>query len=423
MKAIKVLSDKTPHDGAVHTTHQPSDPSVRTAAGAPAVPAHRHTAADPRWRRIVESASSDTEGLADLFAAQLVGNDAYDAGLVDDAELRSAARSSFKVLMSALLDAPESANLGDLPGRIGRTRARQNVPVDNLIEAVRADFGIIWLALLESAKLDDMATLALHVDELWTLVSRFARQVHQGYRDERAAMAQEEREYQREYLLELFSPAAMISSRLNQISIALGVDPNDTFCVVAGRSERNSKLFHTANGQMRAAGVRFHVVDRSDVAIAFWPTTTKVREPHPDTLPIRALTGAAAGFIPEVNGLASISDAAHAAAEIGYFLRPEESGLIQLSELWPRIAKGKVHGSDQLEFSILSNLRSIGEEETGRVLETVNAYMETGSAMATAQRLYCHRNTVLNRLQRFRQVTGIDVTVPKQAALAIFILS
>jgi len=38
----------------------------------------------------------------------------------------------------------------------------------------------------------------------------------------------------------------------------------------------------------------------------------------------------------------------------------------------------------------------------------------------TAAALYCHRNTVINRLNRFTSLTGYDITVPSQAA-AVFL--
>jgi DNA-binding PucR family transcriptional regulator len=49
----------------------------------------------------------------------------------------------------------------------------------------------------------------------------------------------------------------------------------------------------------------------------------------------------------------------------------------------------------------------------------VRAYAASGSVADVAARLYCHRNTVRSRLQRFAELTGRDVTVPTDAAVVL----
>ncbi|MFE4537649.1 helix-turn-helix domain-containing protein [Streptomyces scopuliridis] len=56
-------------------------------------------------------------------------------------------------------------------------------------------------------------------------------------------------------------------------------------------------------------------------------------------------------------------------------------------------------------------------------MQTVRAYLATGGLTASAERLYCHRNTVLNRLGRFEKLTGLDITIPEQAAIALVALA
>lgn len=57
------------------------------------------------------------------------------------------------------------------------------------------------------------------------------------------------------------------------------------------------------------------------------------------------------------------------------------------------------------------------------ILATVDAYLKTGSIKQTAQLSFCHRNTVINRIKQFTTQSGLDITVPKHAALAIVALS
>ncbi|WP_326609206.1 helix-turn-helix domain-containing protein [Streptomyces scopuliridis] len=61
--------------------------------------------------------------------------------------------------------------------------------------------------------------------------------------------------------------------------------------------------------------------------------------------------------------------------------------------------------------------------EADRLLETVRLHLSgSGSIADTAAALYCHRNTVQHRLQRFARLTGRDVRRPEDAAVVTIAL-
>ncbi|WP_399494439.1 helix-turn-helix domain-containing protein [Streptomyces sp. P9(2023)] len=48
-----------------------------------------------------------------------------------------------------------------------------------------------------------------------------------------------------------------------------------------------------------------------------------------------------------------------------------------------------------------------GEASSAALLETLRVWLDCGcSAARAAERLYCHRNTVLNRVSRIAELTG-----------------
>jgi DNA-binding PucR family transcriptional regulator len=53
----------------------------------------------------------------------------------------------------------------------------------------------------------------------------------------------------------------------------------------------------------------------------------------------------------------------------------------------------------------------------------VLAYARSGSVQQTASALFCHRNTVVNRLRRFADLTGRQMTTPADAALVLVALA
>ena len=56
-----------------------------------------------------------------------------------------------------------------------------------------------------------------------------------------------------------------------------------------------------------------------------------------------------------------------------------------------------------------------------RLATTIAAYLEHGSVQEAADSLFVHRNTVFKRLQSFHDITGLDVTIPRDAAIALIL--
>jgi DNA-binding PucR family transcriptional regulator len=63
------------------------------------------------------------------------------------------------------------------------------------------------------------------------------------------------------------------------------------------------------------------------------------------------------------------------------------------------------------------------EPERARLLETLRVHLDgDGSPAGTARVLYRHRNTVLNHLRRFEELTGLDLSRPRDLATAVLAL-
>ncbi|GAF50000.1 PucR family transcriptional regulator [Rhodococcus wratislaviensis] len=373
-----------------------------------------------RWRELIVGTMRNTDDLATAFLDRLESVEAYQSGLVDRDGLRDSARESIRLILEAVTAGATTTQLSSLPSDLGRLRARQGIPVEDLVTAVRLDFGIIWSALLWRANSADMAVLALHVDSLWNVVDDYARAVHQSYLEEKAAMAAFTRDEQQTYLAELFGPAGLVPSKIEQIARALKVDADATFRVVVVDPEASQAVHRIAN-TLAAGGEQLFVLNQSGRVVVLWPaprTPTRGLETQH-----RQLQDVAGGMVAAVSGLAAVPAAANTAHEIFRTIRPDEHGLTTLTDAWARVTKGRL--DDQTDFSahLLSGLAPITDEERERILETVRAYLATGSVTDTAAQLFCHRNTVLNRLGRFEKLTSLNVTVPDQAALALLALA
>jgi DNA-binding PucR family transcriptional regulator len=67
--------------------------------------------------------------------------------------------------------------------------------------------------------------------------------------------------------------------------------------------------------------------------------------------------------------------------------------------------------------SVLGGVLDLDPDERSLLLETVEVWVEAGgSATEAGKRLYCHRNTVRNRLARLEELTGRSLSDPRSLA-------
>jgi sugar diacid utilization regulator len=60
-----------------------------------------------------------------------------------------------------------------------------------------------------------------------------------------------------------------------------------------------------------------------------------------------------------------------------------------------------------------------GRDHDGLITSTLGTFLSTGSVPDTARAEVVHPNTVLYRLKRVRELTGLDPRIPSEAALLV----
>jgi DNA-binding PucR family transcriptional regulator len=119
------------------------------------------------------------------------------------------------------------------------------------------------------------------------------------------------------------------------------------------------------------------------------------------------------GVSPVVDGLAAIGDARRL-ADTALRACPRSGGTVVLEEHLPAalVVSAPVLGA-ALSERVLGPLLRLDLSDRDVMLDTLTAWLACdGSAQRAAGRLYCHRNTVLNRLRRCEQLTGRSLTRP-----------
>ena len=372
-----------------------------------------HQEEQERWRQLLVLLSGRSDLLTERFLGQLGGIEDY-ADFARSDEVRATAVQTFHGLLSSLATGSPAPELLDLARELGSRRARQRVPPDSLTAAVRLDFGIIWNALLEISSPEDADLLTRRVERVWQVVDNFATQTYLSYSAERIAMAREEADVRRGFIDRLFD-AAPSEEGLAAIAQALGVRAQDTFTVVTAAAPVAAGL-RAAVDAARAAERDVFTHQQGQFLTAFWVPPTG---PGAGRL-LPGLERLPCGLVPRVPGLRAVPGAAAAAGRLAGLLDERDRGPVSLSGGWVRLASHLLLDAGvDLRGPLDDALGQTRLSERERLKETVELYLATGSVSQTAADLYCHRNTILNRLRRFRELTGLDVTVPDQAARVV----
>jgi hypothetical protein len=380
-------------------------------AGGPAEgPDPRSVVAD-----VVAGCLADIDQIAQDFLLEVEQIEGYSSSAVVAQDLQETAVASMELLLRLVGDLPIPDRLAGMSEALGHRRAQQGIPLESLLRAVRMDFRILWTAMLKKVPVASLPKFTEDAVRVWEAVEFHTIRVHAGYLDELATMAQE-KEAQRAFLLSrLLNSDGKDSQLLGQAARALGVNPESSF-IVAVAAEHAQKSFRA--GVHRAGADHFlHERDGALILILEDTPARPGQEPaegRPWLAPLDCFVA------PRAQSLAEVALMLRIALESLPAITPETPGQRTVRHTWGHVAATRLgeYGT-VLANSVLGPLTTISALEKERLIETVQAYLRSGSVSDAAGELYCHRNTVLNRLARFAKLTGYDPAGPQDAATVI----
>lgn len=368
-----------------------------------------------RWEQLLQGL--DVEVLTTRFIQRLQLVRPYVDSPLTLSEIRRTGKASFEALILAMRtedDNPSYLRQRDaIAVDVGVSRARAGVPIEALMTAIRLDFKILWEAITAASTAEDAPLLVAHTQRVWEVVDGYAGQTQQAYVAEMARMQAEATSLRQGYLARLFGEASLSEEAVGQLAGDLGL-PRDALYVVGAALEDQIGEVRLALANERA-GYQVLSYSMGDALIVFFPFDAR---PGSESVRLHAALerlrcGLASAQVP----LGEVRTAAEVAVELARLLEPGEQGAMTWIRGWARMARRQLASAGSPGLAdIERTLHECGEAERHRLVDAVEAYLETGSISQVASRLYCHRNTVMNRLKRFESLTGIDPTVPVQAA-------
>lgn len=299
--------------------------------------------------------------------------------------------------------------------QIGVRRAEQGVPLDALLHAFRLGGSLVWQRLVEetSRTAPEDVRLLVHVaTDVWNFVDEHCTLVADAYRQAERQLA-----WRRENRVRLLAAALLDGTSriadLPETADGLGLPEHGRYLVVAVTGGRPAG----PSGARAAAvppGTRVHW--HTGVEVDYGIVLVGDEDPEGEDDPLEALDtppGTKVGVGNVVTGLAAVGDARRL-ADLALSICPPQGGKIRLTEHLPEaLVVSCPELGATLADQVLGPLLRLEPADRDVLLDTLSAWLSCdGSAQRAGERLYCHRNTVLNRLRRCEQLTGRSLARP-----------
>lgn len=366
---------------------------------------------EARWLELVGQLDAAT--LTESFLTLVQTIPGYDPPPIPFSEIRRTGRLSFDALLFGLADGGFAAPVA-VASDVGVSRARAGVPITSLISAIRLDFSILWEALASVARPSDAELIVRHTGIVLQTVDDYAGQTQYAYAAERQRMRDEESSVRRGLIASLLEGPAHSNDRLQAMASELELTPDEPLLVAAATGEDIAALRVFIFDIERAGSTVFsHHLGDSLIVFA-----RKMVLPGSRIELVRErLATLRVGLTAAEAGLSNLRQAGANARDLARLLGPDDHGPITWESGWARLtAQVLVADGRPVIDDVTAALSTCGAAERARLEEAVRSYLRTGNVGHSAEELFCHRNTLANRLNRFAELTGIHPAVPEQAA-------
>lgn len=304
---------------------------------------------------------------------------------------------------------------------IGRRRAEENVPLPVALRALRATTAAVWRVLAERAAAGspgDMAACLTESVGLWAVLDEQAGALTRGHEEGLTALLAADRERRRLLLDALVDGRLGEWSRLGGSLTRLGLPEEGPYVAVsAERAATGAAGLAGAEEFLAGHGVRSAWRTTVDgtvgiVAIGEWRTVTSIRE---------LLGTLAAGRVGLSRSYDDALQTSTAVARAMVALRCLPTGAVGVTAIdddpVAALLASSVETSTEVSRLLLGSVMELPDVEQQTLLATLATWLATnGNSTETGRLLFCHRNTVRNRLARLEQLSGQSLEDPRSVA-------
>lgn len=363
-------------------------------------------------RELADATLPAVETLIDrLMSAIFTDNPEWtDYGGVPRTDLREGCRDYLTrvlELLSGRVAGPDPAD--EVVGAIARHRADQGVPLEVMLRTFRLGGRIVWEALLERAEdtgvaPDDVLDAGTAT---WTVIDELSSALSTSYRDSEQERVRHDEQRRNALIEDLLGRRAGDAGFAARVARELELPATGGYLVVIADVRPDGTPALASPGTVLDA-LGFRSVWHTKVDTRIGVVALEQRDADEVIARLRPLARGRSAASPAVSGLAE-AGTAYTLALIALSMAPvNATELVSLDEHYPEALL--VRSPDLAQRLVARNLgRVLGRPARERdvLLETLVVWLEEDRSTANAAvRLHCHRNTVLNRLNRLTELVG-----------------
>ncbi|MFC6080519.1 PucR family transcriptional regulator [Sphaerisporangium aureirubrum] len=369
----------------------------------------------------------------ELVARVREGDEAYRRFVTPDDHWQST-EEGLRVGIEAILQRPDERRDLEFARRMAGRRAEQGLPLESLMRMYRLAAQVTWGAfvdLIEREHAELLPALVRTATHVWHAIDRQALMAADIYRRREKELLGRSTERVNALLDELLEGVAD-TAVARSAAAGLDLPERGRYAVVTMRlavrhdhdgSRPNGYGTPGVDGRPEVLGpmrLLWRMRAQYEVAVVALGEATLEELAEGMT----AVAYGPAGVSPVVGGLVELA-AARRLAELA--MRTCEGCGPEIARLDRRLPSALVISQPELSGRLVSEVLGalLGLDPTDRevLLATLAAWLRCeGSAARAAGQLYCHRNTVFNRMRRLEQLTGRSLSRPRdivELALAL----
>ena len=372
-------------------------------------------------QRLAGTLVSRVPELTDRLVALLVAEDRTYRKAPPDV-LADVRRSCEENLRSVLRDlSGRRASRTDAARETARRRAEQGVPLASLLHAYRLGMRVVWEAMNEEAPISgagNSGTLMGIVTTLWELYDAYASTAATAYDEALVDLARRDERQRMLVLDDLLEGRDPGTGLRGSVAHTLELPEQGPFVALsADVPARGGEGLPRADQVLRRHGVRSAWRLRADEQVGIVALTRDMAAPAVREL-LSPVAVSRAGMSPPY---ADLGGTAGAVALAGIARRSVPPGTATVATIDEHPLGALVAGAPDMAVRlariVLGGVLELEESERALLLETLEVWVAAGgSASEAGRRLYCHRNTVRNRLARLEELSGRSLADPRAQA-------
>lgn len=380
---------------------------------------------DPELVALAARLLEETDAFSHDVAAQIRARVAFYAqsSEVPPEELQRSCRANVEFVLTAIRD-DQTADVRAAE-QTGRRRAEQRVPLPVVMAAFRVGFNQIWTSLVTHARRHGLVTSDALVDaasDIWAVHDTFAEAMASAYRETATAQALRDERERSALVAAVLEGRPLTETTMWNVADLLRLPSRGPFVVVAAEAQEIAmEALPHAESRLRTHGIgsAWRLLPEMQIGIV------RLGDDNQVPVLIDILDDLARGRVGISPTYLPLADTAAALRFARIAMVSAAPGRVQVSHFGDNpLAVAAVSAPEAIRHvtrTVLGPVLDLPQEQSTVLLQTLAAWRDnTGSADATAKQLFCHPNTVRQRLRKVESCTGRSLSDP-QAVAEIFL--